>query len=953
MKRILFTIAICCVAINVAYGQNRKGFSLTGNVIDADSKEPIEQVTIQLVSLPDSAFVTGTVTLTDGKFELKTQRPGKYALKLSYVGYLTKVEPIEFTREKSTIQLGKLSLSTDAVMLGEAVVVAEAPPVTMKEDTTIYAASAYRVAEGAMLEELVKNLPGAEVDKDGKITMNGKEIKKIMVDGKEFFSDDPKMSMKNLPASMVENVKAYEKKSDMARITGIDDGEEEAVLDLTVKKGMKQGWIGNLIAGYGNKERYEAGGMLSRFLDNSSLSVVGSANNTNNAGFSEFGDAGEGLGSGNAGSGITASKSVGINYARDTEKLQFGGNIQYGYSDNDAQRKSSKERFLGGDESDYEESLNQSIRKRHDVRADLRLEWRIDTMTTLIFRPNVSYSQTDAWSSAATQTFNNEYSLIKDRTSSSSSKSNNLSLRGNLQFFRKLNNKGRNFSIFANFGYSEGDTDRNGYTNSIISYYDENGEWTEDETITTDRQTARTSDNLNYRLSASYTEPIFKNHFLQLRYNFNHRNSLSQSLIYDNLEEREEYKGLYVDSLSNRVENQYDTHTAEVSIRGIRPKMMYNAGVAITPQSSRSETTIGPNADEPERKQNVVNFAPSVMFRYTFSKQHVLMLRYNGRSSAPNIQDLQYIIDQTDPFDIQLGNPNLKPSFENNLRVSYNNYIPATMRSYSANLFYSNTINSVANRTSYDRETTKKVSEKVNINGNWNMRGNFSFNTPFKNKKYTLSSNTSTTFSNSRSYDNNNIGKDDDTTQAELSNTRNLRLNERLRGNYRTDKFDVSLTAALNYNLTRNNKQSNGNRETFDYTFGGNTNVNLPWQLYASTDVNYRIKQGYSGEFNNNEVIWNAQLSKNFLKNNSATLRFKIYDILRQQSNLSRSISAREMTDTEYNTLGSYFMVHFVYRLNTLGGKAAKRGGAGRGGYNRGGEGGGRGGFGGPPPGRF
>lgn len=914
MKRILFFFIFSLFTLGWINAQDGK-FSIAGTIIDADTKTPLEQVTVQLLSLPDSSFVSGVVSLQNGGFSLSAKKQGKYIVKLSFVGYQTVIKPVELTSARPVVSIGEILISPDAILLGEAVIVAEAPPVTMKEDTTIYSASAYRVAEGAMLEELVKKLPGAEVDKDGKITVNGKEIKKIMVDGKEFFSDDPKMSMKNLPANMVENVKAYEKKSDMARITGVDDGEEETVLDLTVKKGMKRGWIGNLIAGYGSEERYEGGVMLSRFLDDSNLSVIGSINNTNNTGFSEFGDAGQGLSSGNAGSGVTTSRSIGINYAKDKKNLQYGGNIQYGYSDNDARRKSATEMFLG-EESSYENSLNSSNRKRHDVRADLRLEWRIDSMTTLIFRPNATYSKTDVTSTGEVETFNNSMNPVNAKNSNRYSKSYNYSINGRIQFFRKLNNKGRNFSLNANLGYSNGSTDADDYSYTDFYFYDDNGNLLRDSVSIIDRTTDRINNSTNYRFSASYTEPVFKNHFLQMRYEFTRRNSLAESLAYDNLDTENTN---YVDSLSNRVENFYNNHEVELSLRGIHPKMMYNVGIGLTPQSSRSETTIGPNSDKPSLKQNVLNFAPNVMFRYMFTKQHTLMLRYRGRSSAPNVEDLQAVIDQTDPLNIRYGNPNLKPSFNNNLMLFYNNYIPASMRSYSLNLYFSNTINSIANRVTYNPETGGRVSERVNVNGNWNVRSFFTFNTPFKNKKYTISLNTSASFSNAVSYTSVGSGR---ASNSELSNTRNLALSERINGNYRNDLFDITLNASVNYNLTRNNKQTNSNRETFDYYLGGNTNINLPWQLYLSTDANYRIKKGYSGGFDNNEIIWNAQLSKNFLRNNNATIRFKIYDILRQQSNLSRSISETRMTDTEYNTLGSYFMVHFVYRLNTLGSKA-------------------------------
>jgi hypothetical protein len=366
------------------------------------------------------------------------------------------------------------------------------------------------------------------------------------------------------------------------------------------------------------------------------------------------------------------------------------------------------------------------------------------------------------------------------------------------------------------------------------------------------------------------------------------------------------------------------------------------------PQTSLSKTTIGPNANKQLPEQNIINIAPNAMLRFNFSKQHMLMLRYRGRSIAPNIEDLQDVIDQTDPLNIRYGNPNLKPSFNHNLMTFYNKYIPDAMRSYSMNMFYSSTLNSTANKMRYNALTGGRIYERVNVDGNWNARGFFSFNTPFKNKKYTLFANTFAAYSDAVSYT--SVGKED----AQLSTTHDLRFGERVSGNYRRDLFDLTLNASINYNNTQNDKQVNSNRETYDYYFGGSTNINFPWQVYLSTDANYRIKEGYSGDFNTNELIWNAQLSKNFLKNNVATIRFKIYDILHQQSNLSRNISETMMSDTEYNTLGSYFMVHFVYRLNTLGGKAPRGnrqgfgpGGPGGRGFGPGGRGPGPGGPGG------
>lgn len=920
MKKLgIWTVLLWLCTLST-FAQNNKVIAVSGRVIENDeAKEPVELAAVQLLSLPDSTQAAGVTTSKQGYFTLPKVKAGKYLLKVSFIGYITQTIPLQLVDNAPNKKMGNITLKSDAVLLDEAVITAEAPPVTVKADTTEYNASAYRVAEGAMLEELVKKIPGAEVDKDGKITLNGKEIKKIMVDGKEFFSDDPKVSMKNLPANMIEKVKAYDKKSDMARFTGIDDGDEEPVLDLTVKKGMKKGWIGNLIAGYGSQDRYEAGAMINRFKDDASFSVIGSSNNTNNKGFSEFGDAGQGLG-GNAGSGVTTAQSLGVNFAKNTKKVEVGGNVQYGYSDNNAIRKSSTETFLGDDQSTFGQSENDSRRKRHDVRADFRLEWRPDTLTTIIFRPSASYSKTDAFSSSLSATQNNDHNPVNDRKSSSTSTNDNYSLNGRLQIFRRLNNKGRNLSLGANFGYSDGQGDS--YSDSWTIFYEKN-----DSVSEIDRYTDRSNDNRNWSVSASYTEPAFKNHFLQLRYEFSHRKQMSQSLVYDSINIYPDYLERGYDSeLSTRVENFYDTHSADLSLRGIHPKLMYSAGVGLTPQSSLSNSPIGPKSNKESLTQNVMNWAPSVMFRYMFTKQHVLMFRYRGRSNTPNIEDLQTVIDVTDPMNLRYGNPNLKPSFNNNFSLFYNKFIPESMRSYAMNVFYSSTMNSVANKVRYDASTGARISEKVNVNGNWNTSGYFSFNTPFKNKKYTLSTNTNARYSDGVSYT--SIGTDRDAEQV-LSTTHNLALSQRVTGSYRTDPFDVSLNGSVNYNLTRNNKQDKSNRETFDYYIGGNTNINLPWRFFLSTDLNCRIKSGYTEGLNANELLWNAQISKNVLKNSAGTIRFKIYDILQQQSNLSRSISDTQVSDTEYNTLGSYFMVHFVYRFNTLGGKApgGRRGG--------------------------
>ena len=409
MKKLILLLLLVCTGTTLSWAQGSKRVTVSGTVVDGDDKSPIAQATVQLLSLPDSTMAVGNVTNNNGVFSVAA-RPGKYVLKISFVGYLTQEKPLQLTAGKPSVNVGTVTLPTDDIMLGEAIVVAEAPQVTISEDTIGYNASAYRTPEGAMLEELVKKLPGAEVDEDGNIKINGKEVKKIMVDGKEFFGGDVKTGLKNLPVNMIDKLKTYNKKSDLARVTGIDDGEEETVLDLKVKKGMNQGWFGNANVAGGTESRYSSNVMLNRFVENSQFSLIGSANNVNDQGFSGGGGRPRFRNS----NGLTATKMLGANFATQTDKLELGGSARYNFSDRDAISTNYSERFLQNGNS-YSNSNSKGRNKNTNFNADFRLEWKPDTLTNIIFRPNFSYGKSDGYSISESGTFNEDpFNLVSN-----------------------------------------------------------------------------------------------------------------------------------------------------------------------------------------------------------------------------------------------------------------------------------------------------------------------------------------------------------------------------------------------------------------------------------------------------------------------------------------------------------------------------------------------------------
>ena len=422
MKKFLFFVLLIGISSAVTFAQTKGRVTVSGTVIDKEDNSPVMQATVQLLSLPDSTMATGNVTNNNGRFSLEA-RPGKYVLKVSFVGYTPYMKEMQLTSSKATVNVGRIALGTDAVMLSEAVVTAEAPPVTVSGDTLGYNASAYRTPEGAALEELVRKIPGAEVDDDGNVKLNGKSISKLLVDGKEFFGGDVKTGLQNLPADMVEKISAYDRQSDNARITGIDDGEEEAVLDLTVKKGMNQGLICNMDAGIGDGKsedgsdtpyRYTANVNINRFGshgDNSSqFTLIGRANNVNDM---RFGGGGGPRWRRN--NGLTASKEFGLNYAMENEKFEFGISARYNYRDNDAVSVSQVENFLPTGNSSFSNSNGWNRNKNQNMNANMHLEWRPDSMTTLFMRGNMSWGESDGRSNSLSATFNSDpYAVVAD-----------------------------------------------------------------------------------------------------------------------------------------------------------------------------------------------------------------------------------------------------------------------------------------------------------------------------------------------------------------------------------------------------------------------------------------------------------------------------------------------------------------------------------------------------------
>lgn len=945
MKR-LYTLMVILCAAAAAMADN---YSISGKIIDKQTSQPLPGVGIRLMNA-DSSYVTGMVTSDLGIFIIRPEKGGKYIVKISSVGYKPIFRDITLTAEKKSTALGTMPLEPSDIALKGATVTAKAAKVEIKGDTFMYNASAYRVPEGAYLESLIDQLPGVEVDDNGGITINGKTVSQIRVDGKDFFKGDNSVAMKNLPADYVKKIKAYEKKSDYTEQTGIDDGNEETVLDLELKQKIKRAWNGNLDLAAGNKDRYSAQGFGVGFTDQSRIALFGTANNVNSRGFGRRGGGSDGL---------TTNKGLGTNLYWDNGKknlqkgyFEIGGDVRFNYSSTDRNSSQNSESFFGDRKSSFSNSRSKSLGSSNSLYTNLNVRWNPDSLTTMQFRPSFGYNENDSYSNSLSATFNDDpYNLganpldsifrntqdpldangqLKEiavnRTSrTSTSESSNHNFGGEMNITRRLNKKGRSLSLSLRGNMSKS-TSRS-FSLSDIYYYQ-----TSRRTFN-NQYSSSPSKNWNYSARLSYSEPIVKNLFFQSSYGYEHRFQDQNRNLYqlDSLDGfghngiAPSYPFGYLpsaDSLEiakNLYNSRYatyhdDIHSVNLGVRLANSSMNFSAGVNLQPQRTRLNYRKGELDTVVVR--DVFHASPYVFMKYNITKRRRVDLRYNGSSSEPSMTNLLDITDTSDPLHITKGNPGLKPSWTNSLRAEYNDYFLSSMTSVDIDFNYSNTLNSISNAVSYDEVTGVSTTRPENINGNWNMRLGGGFNTSFsENSPFSLSSRTNYRYTNSVGFVSlSNAG-------SQKSTTRNSNIFQRLKASYRTGLFELSLNGNVNYQHSSNRLQPQANLNTCSFSYSANVQYTSDFGLGISTNIGMDSRRGYAdASMNTDELIWNAQLSQSFLKGKSAVVTLQIYDILHRRSNVSRTITAYSRTDSRTNAINSYFLLHFIYKFKMFDG---------------------------------
>lgn len=928
-QRIILTVAALLAV--VAAG----AYNISGRIVDG-AGEALPDATIRLLSARDSSYLKGTTSGSNGFYRLSGVESGKYIVQCTFIGYNTAHKDVAVGG--TDVRLRPIAMTESSIMLSEATVTGVKTQIQVKEDTIEFNADSYKTQPNAVVEDLLKRLPGVEVDSEGKITANGKEVKKILVDGKEFFSDDPKVATKNLPVDMVDKLQVVDRQSDLARLTGVDDGEEETVINLTVKKGMNNGWFGSAEMGYGSDDRYKGGFIVNRFWDGNQLTVVGSANNINELGFTD----------GNSGrfrrfggdNGITTSQTLGVNFNIGKEEIfRVGGNVMYSHTDRDSRQLQNRQ-YLFADSTSFAESGKRTNDKGHNLRADFRLKWEPDEYNTLEFKPRVSFNFNDSESIDSTLTLAGDArrSPVNRSFNSGVADGKSFEFSGELVYNHKFRaRKGRSFSVQLQYSLSNVREDQYDYSlNRFFMLNDSLDEYL----LNTDNHTW--SNTAQTRLS--WTEPLgdpAKGHFLTVAYRANYRWNNADKMVYDYPLEMGVPGEIYNfdhallqfdDSLSNRFRNDFFNQDIRVGYRFVRKEYNINAGLSFVPSMSKSEDLI--NSARNIDSRWVWNFAPFLRMRYKMGKSRSFHLNYQGRTSQPTISQLQPVADKSDPMRIVIGNPDLDPTFTHNIRLRFQDFNADAQRSIMVMADAQVAQNSIISRTSFDPTTGAQTTTYTNVNGVWNARVMNMVSLPFRDKRWQFNNNVFAMYNQTVGYNNNLRNRSGSLMVAESFSIA-----------FRPDNFEFELRPFYNLQTTRNSVQTSANRNV--HTYGGMFNgaYYTPWGLSINTDVSFSGTEGYSEGYDTDQWMWNASISYQFLRDKSATITAKVYDLLQQKSNIRRTVTANYIDDINYNSLTRYFMVSFNYKFNTFGkGNTPKL----RGDDRRFGPGG----PGGPPPGR-
>ncbi len=961
--------AVCVLMISSLSVSAQAIYSVKLKLVDSKTSAPVAFATASVTIKGETAPAKYSLTDSEGAATLTKLKKGTYVFKAELMGYKTHQQ--EITVEKN-MDLGQIMMDEDAEVLDAARVTDVGNPIVVKKDTIEYTASSFKTSDNDMLEELLKKLPGVEVEADGSITANGETIKKITIDGKTFFLDDPQLASKNIPAKLIEKVKVVEKKSDQAEFTGIDDGEEETIIDLSLRPGMKQGWFGNIMAGGGRDVpgpgsdmddwRYQGAAMIGRFTDKSQVSIILNGNNTNNRGFNDMsrtmnmgmmgGGMGRGMGGWGRSNGITTSWMAGLNGAFDLfdDKMDLGGNYMHNGTINDVIEESSKITYLDdGSRLIYDNNgANRTTYLGH--RFGVRLEHKFSENTSILFEPQFNFGQGiyDQYSGFTTDTeLNGVRDFTNEGKTSNTGEYDSWSTSGFFLFRQRLGKPGRTVSVNVRYSFSNNGSD--GFNRSATRV---NPDPAVDPSEIVNQHYEQSSRSSSLSGRVVYTEPLTEHLFLEANYSYGWSQNTTDKLTYNSASDVIGTDGLPVyvfdpnaepdSKYSNNVLNRAITQRAGMNISWQKEKFRAQIGASANPTNTHNETT-----GHEVYNNKVVNWSPQAMLNYEFNDNTNIRLFYFGRSSQPSTSQLMPVPDNSNPLNISLGNPNLNPYFNHNIRGMFGYTNKKTFTSVHARFGASLVEDAITSAQWYDKAGVQ-YSIPVNGPGTGSADLRVMVNSPFGKSGFSIFSmtygryNQSTSYIGKGSLDTDQYFADEEKTEFRYglfnehfpdlgesdmfvtNKIQTMNFTQRLRLTYRNDFVELTLGGRTRMSKSWYTMENSQNKPTWNNQIDASMNWTIPKGFNIIADVDYNWYNGYATP-QEDEIVLNAEITKLLFKE-KFTLAVKAYDILGQSKNLSVTDASNYHQETRNNTLGRYIIVSLTYRFGNFGGRGGGRG---------------------------
>ncbi len=906
---------------------------ISGKVVDAMNRLPLPDATVTIINPVDSAAVGFAVVDKTGLFEIKNLGKGNYVLGVTYTGYSPYKKDLEITQTQFTLNLDTVFMSLDTNMLGSVVV--QAPPITVKKDTIEFRASSFKTKPNATVEDLLKKLPGVEVDKEGNITSQGEEITKIYVDGKEFFLNDPKLATKNLSSEMVEAVQVFDDMSDQAKFTKIDDGSRKRTINIKLKKDRKKGIFGRTSASIGTSDRYEGSASLNVFNNQRQVSILGGANNINRLGFTNNdlitamggmggggGNRGGGGGRGGRGGGANApaasngntkSWSTGINYRDEWgHKVDFSGSYFVSQTNNGNYSESYRQNLFSNDSVAYANAVSSSKNININHRLGFRLEYLIDSMNSLLITPtfNLQQGSSSSDNSLVTRATNPrlDYKAIEGE-SHSSSKRDGQNFTNDLLFRHRFHKPGRTFTLGWNTALNN--SNGHGFNYSPYHFYDSNN--VETRFDNRDQRNDQLTRSFNNTVSTSVTEMLDSSMVWELNYAYTINKSNSDRDTYDYNGVTKEYDSINK-PLTQYFENLFTASRLGTNIRIKRQKYDYQFGGAVNFASLENLSNRAVTGKDSTMRQTYTNFFPNASFNFNPKPRKNLRFNYRGSTRAPSISQLQDVQDVSNRLNIRTGNPDLKQEFTHNVTINYSTFNLTNFLYLNINAGANFISNKIVNSTSKLEEGVL-LTRPENLNGaqNYSMSGTIGI--PLKKVTTGRRSPVNLSLTTSARY-NRDVSKLQDTIRFNYTNG----LGERVSFNYFIqDKLDLQANANFNYNDAKYSLNKAQNYKYFDQHYSIDVTYTILKRIMINNDFDFYVNTGRADGFNQSIPLWNAYVSCLLFKKQNAELRISGVDLLNQNKSIVRTAGETYIDDTYTQVLQRFFLVSFMYNFKSFG----------------------------------